>query len=80
MKGLIIKVLIMIALCVTIILCASSCGSHRIINIYSLDGQLIATYEGKISIRNNINGKKVVLELDGKSYIYYSAIVEVIEK
>ena len=42
-------------------------------------GDLIATYEGKIDIDNNENGS-VMFDLDGKRYVYYNAIIEVIEK
>lgn len=52
---------------------------YRTVNIYSYDGDLIATYEGKIDIDNNTNGS-VELDLDGKRYVYYDAIIEVIEK
>lgn len=54
-------------------------GLYRTINVYSLDGELIATYEGKIGIDNNANGS-VMFDLDGKRYVYYNAIVEIIEK
>lgn len=54
-------------------------GLHRIVNVYSLDGDLIATYEGLIDIDNNANGS-VMFDLNGKRYVYYNAIVEVIEK
>lgn len=54
-------------------------GLDRIVNVYSLDGQLIATYEGKIDIDNNENGS-VMFDLNGKRYVYYNAIIEVIEK
>ena len=54
-------------------------GLERIINIYALDGKLIATYEGKIDIDDNSNGS-VMFDLDGKRYVYYNAIIEVIEK
>ena len=54
-------------------------GLYRTINVYSLDGELIATYEGKIDIDNNANGS-VMFDLDGKRYVYYNAIVEIIEK
>lgn len=54
-------------------------GLYRVVNVYSLDGKLIATYEGKIDIDNNTNGS-VMFDLDGKRYVYYNAIVEVIEK
>lgn len=54
-------------------------GLYRTINVYSLDGELIATYEGKIDIDNNANGS-IMFDLDGKRYVYYNAIIEVIEK
>ena len=54
-------------------------GLYRTINVYSLDGQLIATYEGKVDIDNNMNGS-IMFELNGKRYVYYNAIIEVIEK
>lgn len=54
-------------------------GLYRTINIYSLDGKLLATYEGKVDIDNNQNGS-VMFDLNGKRYVYYNAIVEVIEK
>lgn len=54
-------------------------GLYRVINIYSFDGKLIATYEGKIDIDDNTNGS-IMFDLDGKRYVYYNAIVEVVEK
>lgn len=54
-------------------------GLQRIVNIYSLDGTLLATYEGKIDIDDNTNGS-VMFDMNGKRYVYYNAIVEVIEK
>lgn len=54
-------------------------GLYRVVNVYSLDGKLIATYEGKIDIDNNTNGS-IMFDLNGKRYVYYNAIVEVIEK
>lgn len=54
-------------------------GLYRTVNVYSLDGKLLATYEGKIDIDNNTNGS-VMFDLDGRRYVYYHAIVEVIEK
>ena len=54
-------------------------GLERTINIYTLDGTLIATYEGKIDIDDNSNGS-IMFDLDGKRYVYYNAIIEVIEK
>lgn len=54
-------------------------GLRRVVNVYSLDGDLIATYEGLIDIDDNTNGS-VMFDLEGKRYVYYNAIVEVIEK
>lgn len=53
-------------------------GLYRVVNVYSYDGKLIATYEGKIDLEKNEN--KVLFDLDGKRYVYYNAFVEVIEK
>ena len=38
-------------------------GLYRIINVYSLDGKLLATYKGKIDIDDNENGS-VMFDLD----------------
>lgn len=54
-------------------------GLYRIVNVYSLDGTLIATYEGLIDIDDNSNGS-IMFDLNGKRYVYYNAIIEVIEK
>lgn len=54
-------------------------GLNRIINVYALDGELIATYEGLIDIDDNENGS-IMFDLNGKRYVYYNAIVEVIEQ
>lgn len=54
-------------------------GMYRVINVYSLDGDLLATHEGLIDIDDNTNGS-VMFDLNGKRYVYYNAIVEVIEK
>ena len=68
--------------------CARSCkscnsdingGLYRTVNVYSLTGELIATYEGLIDIDDNSNGS-VMFDLDGKRYVYYNAIIEVIEQ
>lgn len=53
-------------------------GLNRVVNVYSYNGELIATYEGKIDLEENEN--KVLFDLDGKRYVYYNAFVEVIEK
>ena len=52
-------------------------GLNRTVNVYSYDGTLIATYTGKIDVEENES--KVLFDMDGKRYIYYNAIVEVIE-
>ena len=54
-------------------------GLNRTLNVYSYDGKKIASYEGKIDIAEN-NGGTVKFQLKGKRYIYYNALVEVIEK
>lgn len=54
-------------------------GLYRVVNVYSLDGDLIASHEGLIDIDDNANGS-VMFDLNGKRYVYYNAIVEVIEK
>ena len=52
-------------------------GLDRTVNVYSYDGKLIATYKGRIDIEENET--KVLFHLNGKRYIYYNALVEVIE-
>ena len=53
-------------------------GLNRIVNIYDYEGELIATYEGMIDVEESET--KVLFDLNGKRYIYYNAVVEVIEK
>ena len=53
-------------------------GLERIVVVYSMTGEEIARYEGKIDIEEN--NSKVLFDLDGKRYIYYNCLVEVIEK
>lgn len=55
-------------------------GLKRTVNVYGRNGDLIASYEGKIDIENTDDAGKVKFELDGKRYIYYNCQVEVIEK
>ena len=55
-------------------------GLNRTVNVYSKNGDLIASYDGKIDIEDSENCNKVKFELDGKRYIYYNCQVEVIEK
>ena len=70
--------------------CASSCqrslvdlksdfgnGLERTINVYTANGEIIASYSGKIDIETN-DGGYVKFDLDGKRYIYYNCFVETI--
>lgn len=64
--------------------CSKSCGSdmdgglNRIVNVYDYTGNKIASYKGKLDIEQSQS--KVLFDMDGKRYIYYNAIVEVIEQ
>lgn len=60
--------------------CSSDVGGglERIVNIYDYGGDKIASYEGKIDIQEN--NTKVLFDLNGKRYIYYNCLIEVIEK
>lgn len=50
-------------------------GIDRIINVYTADGDLIASYNGKIDIETN-DGGYVKFDFEGKRYIYYNCFVE----
>ena len=54
-------------------------GLNRHINVYSYNGDKLAEYDGRIDIAERDDGV-VKFQLKGKRYIYYNAIVEVIEK
>lgn len=54
-------------------------GLYRIVNIYTPTGELIASYEGLIDIDDNTNGS-LMFDLDGKRYVYYNCLCEIIEK
>ncbi len=57
---------------------ADICGGlNRVINVYTADGKLLATYEGKIDIDTN-DGGYVKFDFNGKRYIYYNCFVETI--
>jgi hypothetical protein len=85
--GVLIIALIMLCVCLS---SCSSCermaknldsefgGLNRIVNVYDYEGELIASYEGAIDIQQNET--KVLFDLNGKRYVYYNALVEVIEK
>lgn len=53
-------------------------GLNRTVNIYNYQGELIATYTGKIDLEVSENCNKAKFDLDGKRYIYYNCIVETI--
>ena len=52
-------------------------GLDRIINVYTADGKIIASYEGRIDIETN-DGGYVKFDYDGKRYVYYNCFVETI--
>lgn len=92
MKKKLILLVMTVATTLTLTSCASvergmkdfksevSGGLNRTVNVYSRNGDLIASYDGKIDIEDSENCNKVKFELDGKRYIYYNCQVEVIEK
>lgn len=50
-------------------------GLERTINIYTADGELLATYTGKIDIENK-DGGYLLFDYNGKRYTYYNCFVE----
>lgn len=50
-------------------------GLERTVNIYTANGDLIATYTGKIDLEDN-DGGYVLFEYEGKRYTYYNCFVE----
>lgn len=50
-------------------------GLERTINVYTANGDLIATYSGKIDLDSN-EGGYVKFDYNGKRYIYYNCFVE----
>lgn len=54
-------------------------GIDRVINVYTANGDLIATYEGKIDIQAN-DGGYVKFDFEGYRYIYYNCFIETIAK
>ena len=53
-------------------------GLYRTVRVFDYEGDLIAQYEGKLDVQENDH--KVLFDLDGKRYIYYNCLVEVVEK
>jgi len=50
-------------------------GLNRTINVYTADGELMATYSGKIDLEM-VDGGYVKFDFNGKRYIYYNCFVE----
>lgn len=50
-------------------------GLDRTINVYTADGELMATYSGKIDLEMT-EGGYVKFDFEGKRYIYYNCFVE----
>lgn len=50
-------------------------GLQRTITVYTANGDVIATYTGKIDIESN-DGGYVKFDYNGKRYIYYNCFVE----
>ena len=50
-------------------------GLDRIVNVYTANGDIIATYEGKIDLEDN-DGGYVMFDFEGKRYMYYNCFVE----
>ena len=53
-------------------------GLNRIVKVYNLNGEIMATYEGRIDLATNDGC--VQFEYNGKRIVWYNAIVEIIEK
>ena len=53
-------------------------GLDRIVKVYNLNGEIMATYEGRIDLATNDGC--VQFEYNGKRIIWYNAIVEIVEK
>ena len=52
-------------------------GLNRTVNVYTANGDIIATYQGKIDIESN-DGGYIKFDFEGKRYIYYNCFVETI--
>ena len=50
-------------------------GLNRTVNVYTANGDLIASYEGKIDLDAN-DGGYVLFDFNGKRYAYYNCFVE----
>lgn len=90
-KKIIITIILAIVICVSFTGCASlsrelksvksdfSGGLERTVIVYTLTGEELGRYEGKIDLEIT-DGGKVLFDLDGKRHIFYNCTIEVIEK
>jgi len=53
-------------------------GMERIVTVYTADGEVLKTYEGKIDMAST-EGGIVKFDLNGQRIMYYNCYVEVIE-
>lgn len=54
-------------------------GLDRTVTVYTADGEVLKTYEGKIDLEST-EGGIVKFDLNGQRIMYYNCYVEVIEK
>ena len=54
-------------------------GLDRTLTVYTADGEVLKTYEGKIDLAST-EGGIVKFDLNGQRIMYYNCYVEVIEK
>lgn len=58
----------------------NSGGLERVVKVYSNNGELIQTYDGKIDVEDTEYGNKVLFDLNGKRVVIYNATIVVEEK
>lgn len=84
------KLLVLVLIINILIICLTGCASwnrfktdlksefnngiERTINVYTADGELLATYTGKIDLASDTTYVK--FDFEGKRYIYYNCFVE----
>lgn len=54
-------------------------GLNRIVTVYTADGEVLKTYEGKIDLEST-EGGIVKFDLNGHRIMYFNCYVEVLEK
>lgn len=54
-------------------------GLSRTVTVYTADGKVLKTYEGRIDLEST-DGGIVKFDLNGQRIMYYNCYVEVIEK